>query len=306
MAHKIVIAGGTGFLGRSLVDFFKQQGNIELVILTRRPGSTDGNISYVQWDATTLAKWTNVLEGSTAVINLVGKSVNCRYTKRNKREIIDSRVKATLAIGTAIQQAVKPPAVWINAGSAAIFGDGRDEIKTELSATGDGFSAEVCKKWEQAFNSIATPLTRKVFLRIGLVFQKNSGLLVPFVNLAKAGMGGKIGTGKQYISWIHEADFVQVVHETIINENLSGMIHCSSPEPVTNTNFMHALRSSLKIGFGLPNPSMLVKIGAIFIGTEAPLVLTGRRVVPAKLEEHNFVFRYPAIDEALSNLLDKK
>lgn len=306
MAHKIVIAGGTGFLGQSIINYLQQKPDVEIIVLTRGHSKKNNNILYVQWDAKTQGDWIKEVEGSTAVINLTGKSVNCGYTPGNKNEIIASRVNATSAIGKAIQQATYPPKVWINAGSAAIFGDGGAEIKNENSALGDGFSAEVCKIWEQIFFSANMPFTRKVLLRVGLVFQKETGLLQPFVNLVKAGFGGSIGKGNQYISWIHEADFVNVIYSALVNDNYKGVIHCASPHPVTNKHFMTALRNALNRPFGFNNPALFVKLGAFFIGTEAALVLTGRRVVSKILEEKNFVFQYPQIEDALEHLLAKE
>jgi uncharacterized protein len=305
MAHKIVIAGGTGFLGGAIINYLRQKPGVEIVVLTRGRSRKQDDITYVNWDAETLTDWVHEIEGSTAVINLVGKSVNCRYTKANKQEIVRSRVNATIAIGVAIRQANHPPKVWVNAGSAAIFGNGGDAIKDENSLLGDGFSAEVCKAWEQAFNSVDTMHTRKVLLRIGLVFQKDTGLLQPFVNLVKAGFGGTIGSGNQYISWIHETDFVDIINAALLDENYKGIIHCVSPQPITNKHFMAALRSALNQSFGLPNPGLLVKIGALLIGTEAELVLTGRRVISTILEEQPFRFQYPDIEGALEQLLHK-
>jgi hypothetical protein len=178
MADKIVIAGGSGFLGQSLQEKFQHE-RLPVVILTRKPVLAGAGISYVEWNGRTSGDWVNELAGSKAVINLTGKSVNCRYTEKNKKAIIESRINATLAIGKVISEMTDPPKVWINAGSTAIFGDGGNAIKDEDSPLGKGFSAEVCKQWEQAFYSIETPRTRKVLLRMGLVFQKNRGLLKP-------------------------------------------------------------------------------------------------------------------------------
>jgi uncharacterized protein (TIGR01777 family) len=302
MSKKIIIAGGSGFLGHSIINSYKDI-DVQIVVLTRGRNEVINNISYVHWDAETLDDWIKELEGATAIINLVGKSVNCRYTEKNKQEIINSRVKATHIIGTAIQIAATPPKVWINAGSAAIFGNSGDEIKDEDSITGQGFSPEVCKKWEAAFNNSVTPFTRKVFFRIGLVFQKDGGLLKPFINIVKFGLGGKIGTGEQYISWIHEDDFTTVIKAAVERDDITGIIHCSSPHPVKNKDFLQALRTSCKIPFGLPAPSFIVKIGAIFIGTEAELVLSGRRVVSKVLEQKQIGFKYPKLSDALNNLL---
>jgi uncharacterized protein len=303
MSNKIVIAGGSGFLGYSIIKRFKETGT-RIIVLTRGESKIVNNVSYVNWDAKTLGDWTDELEGATAVINLVGKSVNCRYTEENKQEIISSRVNATHIIGIAIRIVTAPPKVWINAASAAIYGNSGDEIMDEYSVSGEGFSPEVCKKWESEFNSIETPFTRKVLLRIGLVFQKDGGLLKPFINLVRFGLGGKIGTGKQYISWIHEDDFTNIIKAIVERDDFIGIINCSSPYPIKNKDFLHALRKACKISFGLPAPAFFVKIGATFIGTEADLVLSGRRVVSKVLEQKHFSFQYPQIEEALNHLLN--
>ena len=302
MKEKIVIAGGTGALGTCLINQYYGS-ETEVVILSRTKKATDKNIRYRQWDAQFLGSWTDELEGSKAVINLVGKSVNCRYTEANKKEIIASRVNSTLAIGKAIRASVNPPEVWINAGSAAIFGNSGDILKKEGDSLGSGFSPGVCKQWEQAFNRIQTPLTRKVVLRIGMVLQQGKGVLKPFVNLAKFGLGGKIGSGSQYITWIHEQDFIQLIEWVIKNDEISGVLHASSPRPVTNSEFMRSIRQANKVPFGLPSPPLLTKIGATLIGTEAELVLSGRRVVSNILEEKRFSFRYPEIQNALNQLI---
>jgi hypothetical protein len=243
------------------------------------------------------------LEDSMAVINLVGRSVNCRYTARNKEEIIASRVNATRILGYAIKKAARPPKVWINAGSAAIFGDRGDAEMDEESAPGEGFSPEVCRQWEAAFYSIETPFTRKVVLRMGLVFQKDEGLLKPFSRLVRLGLGGKMGNGEQYISWIHEEDFTGLMEAIIDNDDWQGIINGVSPYPVKNKDFLKALRSAYDIGFGLSQPAFLLRIGALLIGTEAELILSGRRVVSKVLEKKNFLFSYPRLDDALRQLI---
>jgi uncharacterized protein (TIGR01777 family) len=300
---KIVIAGGSGFLGTSLIDRFP---DAEIVVLSRSvkgKNSIASHLRYVKWDASTPGDWIQELEGSKAIINLVGRSVNCRYTKANKAEIISSRVNATNAIGKAIQGLNHPPEVWVNAGSAAIFGNSADEIKDEYSAPGYGFSPKVCKEWEKAFSAHDIPKTRKVFLRIGMVLQPNGGIIKPFLNLVKLGLGGPIGSGRQYMTWIHETDFQNLVHWTIYETELSDIIHAASPNPETNTNFMKALRDVAGVSFGLSNPAFLVKIGAIFIKTEAELVLSGRRVVSTFLAQSGFKFKYPYLQGALKQLL---
>lgn len=302
MSNKIIIAGGTGFLGSAIIKAFP---DYEIVVLTRTIRKNEQDIRYVLWDAKNIGNWTKELEGSKAIINLVGRSVNCRYTDANKQEIIDSRVDATLIIGKAIGELNKPPEVWINAGSAAIFGNSGDEVKVEDSPTGSGFSPEVCKAWEKAFDRYDTPKTRKVFLRIGMVLQQNGGILKPFLNMAKFGLGGKIGTGNQYMTWIHEQDFTDLIRYTILDADFKGIVHAASPFPVTNKEFMKTIRQSVNIPFGLPNPAIFIKIGAVFIGTEAELVLSGRRVVSSVLEKNGFKFKYPYLHDAVTRLLNE-
>jgi len=305
--EKIVIAGGSGALGSILLRHFK---DAELVILTRdaghagsRAGHQVAGIRYVRWDAINAGPWIQELEDAKAVINLVGRSVNCRYTAANKSLIINSRVNATKAIGRAIQQLKTPPEVWINAGSAAIFGNSGSEVKDEYSAAGEGFSPEVCKQWERAFQEYETPYTRKVFLRIGMVLQREGGIIKPFLNLVRTGFGGKMGSGRQFMTWIHEADFSSLVTWAIRQPHVSGIVHAASPNPVTNAYFMNSLRKSAGIKFGLPNPALLLRIGAVFIGTEAELVLSGRRVISTFLQQNGFQFKYPYLHQALDNLL---
>jgi uncharacterized protein (TIGR01777 family) len=302
MSNKIIIAGGTGFLGSAIIKAFP---DYEIVVLTRTIRKDEQNIRYVLWDAKNIGNWTKELEGSKAIINLVGRSVNCRYTNANKQEIINSRVDATLIIGKAIEELNKPPEVWVNAGSAAIFGNSGDEVKVEDSPTGNGFSPEVCKAWEKAFTKYDTPKTRKVFLRIGMVLQQNGGILKPFLNMAKFGLGGKIGTGNQYMTWIHEQDFTDLIRYTILDADFKGIVHAASPFPVTNKEFMKTIRQSVNIPFGLPNPAIFIKIGAVFIGTEAELVLSGRRVVSSVLEKNGFKFKYPYLHDAVTRLLNE-
>jgi uncharacterized protein (TIGR01777 family) len=299
---KVIIAGGSGALGQLLAGTFA---SADVVILTRTPRQAHDHVRYVYWDGKTQGDWVSELENSRVVINLTGKSVNCRYTPENKNEIVESRVNATAAIGKAIQRLSQPPEVWINAGSAAIFGDSGWVIKNENSTVGSGFSPDVCKAWEHAFEHYATPGTRKVFLRIGMVLQARGGVLKPFFNLAKFGLGGRIGRGNQFMTWIHEADFADLVKWVIEEKEIQGMLHAASPNPVKNREFMKAIRSAVSIPFGLPNPALFIRLGAILIGTEAELVLSGRRVVSSILEKRKFNFKYPDISGALDQLVRK-
>lgn len=300
MADKLIIAGGTGALGQCLIQHLSAY---EIVVLTRNPIEAHHNVRYVYWDGVSTGEWETELNNVKAIINVAGKSVNCRYTKANKNEIITSRVRSTLAIGRAISKLKNPPKIWINAGSAAIYGNRGEVELNEEAKLGDGFSAEVCKHWENAFDIYSNQKTRKVLLRIGLVLQKDKGVLKPFLNLAKFGFGGKIGSGKQYITWIHENDFASLVNWIIDTEDVNGVINAASPEPIENKVFMKSIREAVKFPFGIANPTFFTIIGGWLIGTEAILILSGRRVISSVLQKKRYNFKYPEIDKALNNLL---
>lgn len=303
MKPKIILAGGTGYIGKILIKKFSP--DYEIIVLSRKGYGPHKQATYLKWDGCSFGSWVNELENAAAVINLAGKSVNCRYSDRNKEEIVSSRVNATLVIGNAIQNCVVPPKVWINAGSAAVFGDSGEEVKIETSGTGSGFSADVCRQWEEAFYAVPCPDTRKVFLRIGLIFGKDSWVLKPFITMVRLGLGGTIGSGEQYVSWICEEDFLTLTEQVLTQSGYGGTIHAVSPNPVTNKEFMALLRHIYAAPFGIPHPAFLVKAGAPLIGTEAELALSGRRVVSRVLEEKKFSYKYPHLKEALE-LIAKK
>lgn len=302
MTTKIVLAAGTGFLGKCLMRNYTNK-DVEFVILTRNPQVDKANVRYVKWDGRTVGNWQHELEGAEAIINLAGRTVNCRYTDENRKQIIDSRVDSTNAVGIAINRCNVPPKVWINAGSAAIFGNSGSGVMVEDSPQGNNFSAQVCKQWEEIFNDIITPLTRKVFLRIGMVLGKGGGVLEPFINLALLGLCGKQGSGQQYISWMHEKDFTRCI-EFAISKNIQGTYNCTAPNPVTNAVFTTTVRRTIGVPFGIPAPALFIKIGGAIIGTEAELLLTGRRVIPQALTQQGFTFTYPEIDAALKQVVE--
>lgn len=301
--EKIILAGGSGSLGKFLADYFASKGH-EIVVLTRASKPAKRKIRFVQWDGRSLGDWSKELDGSLCVINLAGRSVNCRYTEKNKEEIISSRVDSTAIIGKAIQNCSRPLRVWINASSAAIYGN-TETVTDENSSFGSGFFAEVCKKWEAAFAMAETAGTRKAALRIGLVLSAKGGVLEPLIGLAKWHLAGTIGSGRQYMSWIHENDFGKLVEECLRDERYVGAINACSPHPVTNKEFMRSLRLAIGKPLGLPSPALLVRIGAFFMGTEAELVLYGRRVVSGILRQRDFQFQFPEINEAMKNILEK-
>jgi len=301
--NKIIIAGGTGFLGECLATYFSEKG-FKTVILSRKEKKSVGNVSFAKWDGEALGDWQKELEGSSTVINLSGKSVDCRYTEKNKKEIIDSRVKSTLLIGKAIQSCTTPPKLWMNASSATIYRHSENKPMDEPSGEiGDGFSVEVCKAWEKALTQMETPDTRKVALRLSMVLSKRSGVMAPMMNLVRFGLGGAMAGGKQYISWIHETDFVRMIEWIMQHEDLAGPVNICSPNPITNAEFMRALRKEMKMPLGIPQAKWMLQFGAVLLQTETELIVKSRRVVPTKIKSSGFEFLYPTVQDAFKEII---
>ena len=299
---KVVIAGGTGFLGQCLSEHFLKT-ETQLIILTRGPSRNERKIEYVNWDGKTPGRWKDYLEGADALINLNGKSVDCRYTERNRNLIYSTRLDATTVLGKAVQECSDPPRLWINAASATIYQHSVDKEMDEYTGEfGTGFSVDVCQQWERTFNSFECSRTRKVLIRTGIVLGRNEGPLKPLKVLAKLGLGGKHGPGNQYFSWLHENDFVNIIDCFMTNSELTGAFNVTAPTPIPNHNFMTALRNAIVVPFGLPLPVWLLEFGALLIGTETELILKSRRVVPKRLLEAGYEFQFDNIDEALADL----
>lgn len=300
---KIVIAGGTGFLGSLLVEHFLAK-DAEIHILSRSTYKNSNNIIYHKWDAKTLGEWTRCLEEADLVINLNGKSVDCRYTPTNKKLIYDTRIDSTRIIGQAIVLCRNPPKLWINSSSATIYRHSEDKKMDEYSGEiGDNFSEDVCKKWEAEFEAAVTPLTRKVVLRTGIVMGRNGGPFIPLKTLALLGFGGKQGNGEQFCSWLHQDDFVNAIEFIIRNEDLDGVFNLTVPEPIRNRELMSAFRKAVGRSFGLPMPKAILEVGAIIIRTETELILKSRRVVPKRLLEAGYEFNYTNAEAAFRNLV---
>ncbi len=298
----MVIAGGTGFLGKSLSTYFVEQG-YKIIILSRTHHLDTANIQYVKWDAENLGSWTTALEKASVLINLNGKSVDCRYTPENKQKIYDTRINATHILQKACKQLKHPPALWINAASATIYRHATDRAMDEQTGElGTGFSVDVCKKWEQSFFQEQHPKIRKVALRIAIVFGKKGGALAPLKQLVKKGLGGKQGSGMQYVSWLHEKDLARIIDFVIQHKDTAGVYNAAAPTPVQNISFMKKLRKLYRIPFGLALPTFALKIGAWLIQTETELILKSRRVVPTRLLKEGFRFEYPTIEETLYSL----
>ena len=311
---RIVLAGGSGFLGSILASHFMRRGG-EVVVLTRKskdPGrhkkAQEGTITKVLWDGRTRGPWAEQLEGARAIINLSGRSVNCRYTRKNRKDILESRIDSTHVLGEALSRCRAPPAVWLNCSGAGIykesFDTGMDESGTlSASESEAGFSSHVARLWERAFDEAQTPATRKVALRISMVLGIEPGTpFRVFRRLARAGLAGRMGSGKQYVSWIHEIDFCRVVDWLIDTPTLHGPINVTAPNPVTNEEFTRTLRQACGHSFGLPAADWMLEIGAFFMRTETELILKSRRVVPGRLLAAGFQFQFPQLGQALQDL----
>ncbi len=287
---RIVIAGGAGFMGEALAAYLAKK--YQVIILSRTVHKNADNITFVQWDGINLnEKWTKYIDGSVAVINLSGKSVNCRYNEKNKAEIFASRLNSTKAIRMAIEQCTNPPECWINAASATIYRHAEDRPMTESTGElGKGFSVEVCKAWEKTFYEVCPKNVRQIAIRTAIVIADHGSVMNYFSGLAKMFLAGKMGNGKQKFSWIHIDDFCRAVDWFLDNKNCKGTYNLASPNPVTNAQFMAWVRKKNNRKFGLPLPKLLLEMGAFLLGTETELILKSRWVLPERLLAEGFVF----------------
>ncbi|MBF7090735.1 TIGR01777 family protein [Flavobacterium sp. ALJ2] len=299
---KLIIAAGTGFLGQVLVNHFKNKFE-EIIILTRGKSKTIERIKYVNWNAKTFSGWESELEGATILINLAGKSVDCHYSKENKREILLSRIESTRILNKAVLNCVTPPRHWLNSSTATIYRFSLDKEMDETTGEiGNDFSINVALSWEKAFFKTETPNTLKTALRTSIVLGKEGGAFIPLKTLAKIGFGGKQGKGNQFISWIHEDDFANAI-DFILQKEMIGIVNIVSPKPIRNADFMKKLQRAVGFPLGIPVNTFLLKIGAYFIRTEPELVLKSRNVIPKKLLENGFKFKYENVENAFKNLL---
>lgn len=305
-ATKIVIPGGTGQVGTLLARAFHGDGH-DVIVLSRQPKPAPWRV--VRWDPSDPRGWPKELEGADVVINLSGRSVNCRYTKKNRDEILRSRVSSVQAVGQAIRNAKRPPALWLQMSTATIYAHRFDTANDETSGLIGGtepdapaawrFSIDVATAWERALDEIPTPGTRKVKLRSAAVLSPNPGSIFDtLLTLVRRGLGGTAGDGRQYVSWIHEVDFVRAIHWLIDREHLDGVVNLAAPNPLPNKEFMAVLRQAWGTSIGLPAAKWMLEIGAILLGTETELILKSRRVVPGRLLEDGFPFQYPEWPDA--------
>ncbi|MBI1783068.1 MAG: TIGR01777 family protein [Sphingobacteriales bacterium] len=316
-SKKIIIAGGTGFIGEEMTKYFGKENQI--IILSRNIQHTKtnrnnysiiseadkGNIHYLHWDGKTLDDWITSFEGADIIINLAGKTVNCRYNEHNKQEIFDSRTNATKIIGEAIHNCTVPPKLWINASSATIYRHATDKPQDEYTGEyHDDFSVQVCKLWEKTFYEQRTPFTRKIALRMAITLGAG-GVMIPYFNLLKFGLGGKQASGKQMYSWVHIEDTCRMIEWLYDHNEVEGTFNCCSHNPITNEQFMTTLRKVTNTKFGLPAYEWMLRLGAPLIGTEVELVLKSRWVIPTKILETGFQFRYSLLEDALKEIITK-
>lgn len=307
---KIIIPGGSGHVGTLLARAFHSGGH-KVVVLSRQPSSSPWR--SVAWDAEKCGAWAAELDGADAVINLAGRSVNCRYSAANRRAILDSRVNSTRAVGEAITRAARPPRVWLQMSTATIYAHRYDTANDEATGILGGeepnapdtwrFSIDVVKAWERAVDEVVVPGTRRLKLRTAIVMSPDAG--GPFdvlLGLVRRWLGGRAGDGRQYMSWIHDEDFVRAVFWLLDHEDLDGPINMAAPEPLPNADFMRALRTAWGTRLGLPASRWMLEFGAFLLCSETELILKSRRVVPGRLLQAGFTFRYPAWPLAASDL----
>ena len=309
---KIVLAGGTGQIGRILARVRISQGD-HVVALARNP-APESPCRVVPWDGRTEGDWIREIDGADVVINLAGRSVNCRYNPENRRAIIDSRVESTLVLGRAIRRASRPPRVWLQSATATIYAHRYDAPNDEatgiLGGTEPGvpetwrFSVDVANRWERALADVGTlPATRTVLLRKSMVMSPDrGGVFDVLLGLVRRGLGGRQGNGRQFVSWIHEHDFSRAIGRLIDDESLAGPVNLASPGPLPNADFMRGIREAWGIGFGLPATEWMMELGAIALRTETELILKSRRVVPGRLLGAGFRFEHPEWAEAAREL----
>lgn len=291
----ILIAGGSGYLGTELRAYFEELG-CAVKILSRKTKGTD----HIHWDGQHLGDWIAEVEWADVLINLAGKSVNCRYTEENKKQILRSRIDSTAILCKAVNQAKEPPKLWINSSSATTYVHSENQQMTEDEGIiGDDFSMNICKSWEAEFFKCNLNHTRRVAIRTSIVLGRNGGALPMLRKITRLLMGGKQGNGKQFFSWIHVNDFCRAIEFIIDHPELVGPVNVTAPNPVQNTELMKLIRKKMKIPFGFPQPKWVLELGGRLIGTETELLLKSRNVIPERLEEAGFKFNHVMVKTAL-------
>lgn len=310
---KIVVPGGTGQVGTILARAFTRDGH-DVVVLSRNPRPAPWRVAA--WDGLSLGEWRAEVDGADVVVNLAGRSVDCRYGPGNRRAIMESRTRSTRVVGEAIACARQPPRIWLQMSTATIYAHRFDAANDEATGILGGsepgmpdtwrFSIDVATAWERAASEADLPATRRVLLRSAVVMSPDrGGIFDTLLGLVRVGLGGSSGDGRQYVSWIHEEDFVRSVAFLIERDDLSGGVNIASPGPLPNAQFMRALREAWRIPFGLPASRWMLEVGALFLRTETELVLKSRRVVPARLQAAGFEFRHADWGAAARDLCER-
>lgn len=311
---RIVLPGGSGQVGTIVARHFHAQGH-HVVVIARTAGRAPWRT--VPWDGESLGPWTEELENADLVINLAGRNVNCRYSDANRREIKESRVRTTRLVGDAISRLSRPPTIWMNASTATIYRHTYDRAMDEATGEIGGreqnapaswrFSIEVATSWEDAFFSASTPGTRKIALRSAMVMSPDpGGIFDTLLRLVRFRLGGASGSGKQFVSWIHDQDFLHSLEYLIAHDDLDGAINIAAPNPIPNAEFMAVLRNAWGTRIGLPASAWMLELGAVFLRTETELILKSRRVTPGRLLAHGFEFDFPTWNTAAHDLIERR
>lgn len=314
---RVVVPGGTGQVGRLLRRALAAQGH-QVTVLSRRPERLEDGIRHVVWDGRNLGPWAAELDGADAVVNLAGRTVSCRYTDTNLRQMMDSRVDSTRAVGQAIARAERPPAVWLQMSTATVYADARsrgdDQPHDERNGVFGGeepdvplyweYSVRIARRWEQAQADADTPRTRRVALRTAMVMTPDRGGVFDYLSwMARLGLGGSVAGGGQYVSWVHGEDFVRIVDFLLDRDDLEGPFIVAAPDPVPQRELMHSLRAAWGRRVGLPATRFMAEIGALALRTDTELLLKSRRVVPGRLLDAGFTFAHPDWREAAADLV---
>jgi uncharacterized protein (TIGR01777 family) len=310
---KFVLPGGSGQVGGLLARALQASGH-DVVVLSRADGGSGAAVRTVAWDGRAPGPWTAELDGADVVINLAGRNVNCRYTAANRQAMMSSRVDSTRAVGTAIARAARPPRVWLQMSTATIYGHRFDAANDEATGVIGGaepdappswrFSIDIAQAWEAALAEAPTPATRKVALRAAVIMSPDrGGIFDVLLGLVRRGLGGAIAGGRQWMSWVHERDFVRAVELLIARDDISGAVNIAAPTPLPQRDFMAALRAAWGARIGLPATGWMTTIGAFFLRTETELVFKSRRVVPGRLLDAGFAFDFPAWPAAAADLV---
>ena len=300
-ANRVILAGGSGFIGRALACEFSGRG-FAVCVLTRSPRQRTDGVREIEWDGANVGPWTAQLEGAEALINLTGKSINCPHTPENLRAITESRINSVNVLAAACAQVKQPPRVWAQASAIGYYGDTGDVPRDETASAGDDALANICRQWEGVFAKVNLAGTRKVTLRIGFVLGRDGGALPLLSKMTKLFLGGAAGRGTQYVSWIHLADLAAMFVAAVTDETTAGTYNAVGPNPVTNAEFMRELRRALHRPWSPSAPAFAVKLGARLMGSDGSLALVSQRCAAKRFSKVRFPFQFTEVKEALNDL----